>query len=76
MYSHCHQMITQHQPKGHAVVRGHPEIELFHPTHASLKTAKFLPVGSHRGPILETWRWSYEPPPPPTGKGVHKEEKR
>ena len=41
-YSHCHQMITQQQPKGSRGGEGHREIVIFQPTHNSLKTAKSI----------------------------------
>ena len=46
MHSSCQQMITQGSA---GVVGGHPEIVIFQPTHAGLKTAKSSPVGPHKG---------------------------
>ena len=52
MYSPCHQMITQQRIKGPwGVVRGHPKMAIFQPTHAGPKTAKTPPVGPIERPI-------------------------
>ena len=44
-----HPTIAQGSP---GLVGGHPEIAIFQPTHAGLKTAKCSPVGPHRGADL------------------------
>ena len=47
-YSHCHQTTAQRSP---GFVGGHPEVAIFQPTHAGLKTAKSSLV-SYRGADL------------------------
>ena len=53
MYSHLppndHQTTAQGSP---GVVGGHPEIAIFQPPYAGLRTAKPSPLGPHRGADL------------------------
>ena len=53
VYPHRHRMITQIAKGPQGVVRGHPRIAIFQPTHAVLKPAphRWGPMG---GPILQT----------------------